>query len=114
MTKQEVDQELLQSQIGQFLVASLQTSTILYKYCLNVHKTNSYSNFFEELDRKIEKELKNKERMSVVQSLEKRFHSNLKLNNRKNMNKDENSLRRHRTEHNHAPRSLEGLDDSIG
>lgn len=113
--KQEVDGELLSSRIGQFLVTSIQTSSFLYQYCLAVHKSNSNLNFFEELDRKIEKELKNRDRITAIQSLEKKIFSNKKFKIGKSLNKDlVTQIKRHKTEHNGVPDSTLELNDSLG
>ena len=84
----------------------MNTNSPLYKFCLSVHKTNDYSNFFKELEKKLEKEMKIREKeYSIKHSLEKKYSSNMKIKgpSRLFFKEGGNVMKRYKTEHNRIP-----------
>ena len=115
--RRELDENLLATQVGAYLVESMATGTALYRFCLNAHKTNNFSHFFRQLDLHLEKELRTREKQSAIKlsldkqsaikltvekSLQKKYSSNskVKVASKQLVRADGRILKRYKTEHN--------------
>ena len=106
--RRELDENLLATQVGAYLVESMATGTALYRFCLSAHKANDFSHFFRQLDLHLEKELRTREKQSAIklsvekQPLQKKYSSNskIKVGSKQLVRADGRILKRYKTEHN--------------